>query len=712
MAASPSPVAGKGTIPSSKAPISLRLYKVLGTNYDDPGVKEALVTLSELYDTQRETQVNKRVDSDSEEEDESSSPEKTPVLSRENVAEKARKNFRRDVGSKLADGSRKFLQAFGEVDQKLDVLQSVLADMRTTCDNAQAQLRSTGDSCSVLLNRANRLHNQRADVETRQTIVSLLLERFTLTEEEVQAVVSRDVPVGPRLFEAMTKIEQIRADATVLLSGEEGQTQAGLDIMADTASTLEQGYQKLLRGCCLEFSKFGRGANLEVSDDTKEAVRRLQKRPELLEEALLILSETRHNTLLQNFLVALTKGGPAGVPRPIELHAHDPIRYVGDMLAWVHQTIAGEHEFLEALFDIKQDKRMVGSVRKFNHDNPQAVQEALIGQLLDTAVDGLAKPLKLRILQTIKSQEGSITSYKLANLLQFYAVTMSRTVGESAFLSATLHELTEVAHQVFFEGIEAQSRSLLRFLHPPNEDLSPPLTLYDHAQILREMMAVYDSSLLGDEDEPNRREGFTRILDILIPPIIEMCEKMADLKGTKDPRKDAWDRHIFLINCLEYLESVLHPFAFTMKHLGNLEALIDTHAQGLVDSHFEQLLVDSGLSPIIAAIDNHSADTPLSHIPQASSQSLTAAVRQFSTFLSTLDVLSSPRLQLLTAPALPGTIHRRALTKIALAYEKICIQVKRPENKYEFVSTILGSQRPFGQTSTLWQLLGIQEPVR
>lgn len=68
------------------------------------------------------------------------------------------------------------------------------------------------------------------------------------------------------------------------------------------------------------------------------------------------------------------------------------------------------------------------------------------------------------------------------------------------------------------------------------------------------MMAVYDSSLLGDEDEPNRREGFTRILDILIPPIIEMCEKMADLKGTKDPRKDAWDRHIFLINCLEYLE--------------------------------------------------------------------------------------------------------------------------------------------------------------
>lgn len=26
------------------------------------------------------------------------------------------------------------------------------------------------------------------------------------------------------------------------------------------------------------------------------------------------------------------------MPRPIEMHAHDPRRYVGDMLAWVHQV--------------------------------------------------------------------------------------------------------------------------------------------------------------------------------------------------------------------------------------------------------------------------------------------------------------------------------------------------------------------------------------
>ena len=50
------------------------------------------------------------------------------------------------------------------------------------------------------------------------------------------------------------------------------------------------------------------------------------------------VATSRHNALFQRFIAALTRGGPGGMPRPIEMHAHDPRRYVGDMLAWVHQV--------------------------------------------------------------------------------------------------------------------------------------------------------------------------------------------------------------------------------------------------------------------------------------------------------------------------------------------------------------------------------------
>jgi conserved oligomeric Golgi complex subunit 6 len=49
-------------------------------------------------------------------------------------------------------------------------------------------------------------------------------------------------------------------------------------------------------------------------------------------------------------IAALTRGGPGGMPRPIEMHAHDPRRYIGDMLAWTHQALAGERELFTSLF--------------------------------------------------------------------------------------------------------------------------------------------------------------------------------------------------------------------------------------------------------------------------------------------------------------------------------------------------------------------------
>ena len=106
------------------------------------------------------------------------------------------------------------------------------------------------------------------------------------------------------------------------------------------------------------------------------------------------LSETRQATVLSTFITALTRGGPSGYPRPIELHAHDPLRYVGDMLAWVHQSIAVEREFLESLFGLRSDGRMVGSIRKFDSKGDE---EDWIRELMDLAFGKLCMPLRVHM---------------------------------------------------------------------------------------------------------------------------------------------------------------------------------------------------------------------------------------------------------------------------------------------------------------------------
>lgn len=717
------------TIPS-KNPLALRLYKVLGANYSDASTKEALETLSSFYspvaatepgasasmlgapvlkEPDRLTRDGPEDEEEEEEPDEVWGAEYARKARRKQtemeqpvdgeLALRARKGLRRDIETKLAESSRKFLTAFAEVDKKLDILQVHVGEMQTRCDEAQSKLQATNESCKHLLDRAEGLRAQREATAARQSIISLFLSRFTLTEEETQAVASRDVPVGPQVFAAMDRIEKIRIDCRVLMSGEEGETKAGLDIMSLTASLLDQAYNKLARWTSFEFRQMGKDASLDVAPLMQEAVLRLRQRPELLNDSLKILTEVRQATLLSSFLEALTRGGPGGLPRPIELHAHDPTRYVGDMLAWVHQAMAGEREFLESLFGVRGDNRMVGSVRQAKGTE----EEEYVAKLMDGDLEKLSMPLRVRVLQTVKSQEGSITAYKIANLLQFYLLTVSRTVGEEALLSKTLKAITDAAYQVFFDTIDAQGRSLLRFLHPPDSDLSPPLALRDSSQVLREIMAVYDSSLLGDEDPTEREAAFAQILEAAVDPAMEMCKRMSDLREGMP----TWDKAVFLVNCTTYMQNMLQAYSFTSTHVALLQKEVDRNIRTMVTEHSAFFLKESGLEPIVQAMDSKPEDTPLSRLPSASSQALTAALTQFDSFLSTLDPSSSPRLSLLSVPRLASSIHIDALHQIGLVYGRICDEVKKPENKYEFAGTLLGSRRPFGDMRVLWQILGV-----
>ncbi|KAJ7462784.1 oligomeric complex COG6 [Mycena galericulata] len=695
----------------SRNPVSLRLYKVLGTNFDDEATREALQTLSELYASGSTLKGKEPLRSTDEDEAEDERVKPSGLVADEHLTEtipgesaaRARKNLRRDMEQKLAEGSHQFLKAFGEVDQKLEELQQHVAAMHASCDEAETQLNLTNESSAMLLERAGSLSEERQEVENKKSIVALFLARFTLNEEEVEALTSRDIPVGQRFFRAMDKTERIRTDCRVLMAGEDGPTQAGLDIMASTSSHLEQGYEKIFRWCSYEFRQMGRDMQIEVGTTMREATHRLRQRPELLTEALTSLAQARQATLMSSFLTALTRGGPNGLPRPIELHAHDPMRYVGDMLAWVHQAIAAEREFLESLFGLQGDGRMVGSVRVFEQESEE---EDWIRELMDQAVGKLCVPLKVRVQQTIRSQESSIISYKIANLLQFYMITMRRTIGDTAVLSTSLNEITEVAYKVFYDAIETQGRALLRAtLDLDDPSLTPPLAILDHAQILREVMNVYESSLLGDEDEAEQTAGFQRILDITVDPAIEMCINNSEEKKRLRPR---WDRDVYVLNCLSYLQSVLEPFPFTSQKRQTLQNVVDENVVRLTDEHYQHIMVDAGIDKVAETCLNHDESEPLSRIPATLPALLQTALHNFSLWLSGLEVVQSPRLSQLTAQRLHITIHQAALERMARSYKLICEQVKKPENKYEAASTLLGSERPFGQVNLLWQILGLE----
>ncbi|WVQ78637.1 hypothetical protein IAT38_000724 [Cryptococcus sp. DSM 104549] len=688
-------------LPTSRNnPISLRIYKAIGTSFDDASSREALEIASSFYapptskDKGKDTSASGILEGYDWEEEEGLPKRRTL---RGQSAVTARKWLKKDVEASLAGGSRRFLEAFGEVDQKLDVLREHMQEMQVRCDQVQAELDQANSGTKYLLERADGLRSQRASAQLRASLIHLFLSRFTLSEQELAALTSRDIIVSQPLFDALDHVEKIRKDCQVLLGGEEGKMQAGLDIMAATSDQLESGYKKIHRWCQFEFRQFARETQLEVSAVMRQGVRRLRDRPALLRDALQTLTSTRQSSILQQFLDALTRGGPHGLPRPIELHAHDPTRYVGDMLAWVHQATASEHEFLEGLFGVREKGRMVGQER--GGAEGEGEEEKMVRDAMDKNLEGLSRPLKLRIQQTIKSQEGIIMAYKIANLLQFYLVTMRKTIGDQALLCTTLQEIHDQAYIAFFETLDAQGRSLLRFLHPPDATLTPPLALRDATLILRELLGVYSTSLVDPSERANDKD-LEKLLEKSVGPCVEMCERMGEMRraagGAGDGKdgmrgKGEWERDVFMVNCLGYLEHTLEAYDFTGKTLDELDEKINGHVESMTFEHHGRLLDECGLALVMNTIRNRPADTPLSRLPATSPKPLTASLLTFSTWLATISPssTSSPRLALLTSPRLAEEIHRKALRKIYEAYGEVCDIVLDGKEGYEFGETML-----------------------
>ena len=86
------------------------------------------------------------------------------------------------------------------------------------------------------------------------------------------------------------------------------------------------------------------------------------------------------------------------MPRPIEMHAHDPRRYLGDMLAWVHQSLASEHELLVGLFG-KDAAGGAGSAanprRSGSADAGAGIDMPKTTALLDRVFESICRPLKV-----------------------------------------------------------------------------------------------------------------------------------------------------------------------------------------------------------------------------------------------------------------------------------------------------------------------------
>ncbi|KAL8150974.1 hypothetical protein V2J09_020782 [Rumex salicifolius] len=655
--------------------LSRKLKKVLESRTDSPDLLASLNTLSSFY------------------------TENTP---------QARRNLRSVIEKRSLSINQEFLAASDIAQQALDRVEEEVNALAECCDKIALALNSCNASTGDIISTTERLKQELETTTQRQEIVSHFLHDYQLSNEEITAL--REEELNENFFKALAHVQEIHANCKVLLRTHH--QRAGLELMDMMAVYQEGAYERLCRWVQAECRRLGDTDNPEVDELLKMAVGYLKERPVLFKYCAEEVANMRHNAVFRRFISALTRGGPGGMPRPIEMHAHDPLRYVGDMLGWLHQALASERELVHALLAPGSMVDIGPTARRFSNitDRESGKAGPDLTFVLDRIFEGVCRPFKVRVEQVLQSQPSLIVSFKLSNQLEFFSYTISDLLGRETALCNTLWTLKDAAQKTFFDILKIRGEKLLRYPPLVSVDLSPPPALREGLLLLLEIIGNYDSMMVPSSGE---KPDFDPVISALLDPIIQMCEQAAEAhksKGTvtsrrrantevpqvkkssvdalltnsnsgSPPQSNETPSKIFLINCLCAIHQPLLGHDAASNYITNLSSTIENHILDLVQREVDSMLRRCGLLNKMSHFKNASKDEPLAQIEETSPAALSECLKLFFGLVLGTET-SLPEFELLQVPKLRSEACIQVARSLAEAYELIFNAVMDPDNGY------------------------------
>jgi hypothetical protein len=211
--------------------------------------------------------------------------------------------------------------------------------------------------------------------------------------------------------------------------------------------------------------------------------------------------------------------------------------------------------------------------------------------------------------------------------------------------------------------------------------LGPPPPLLGASATLKELLHAHqislsESDLFGDslplkdvKDSDGSATDFSRVIQRFVDPLSTLWIRMSLDITQKRPRGKSeedsqWDTQLFVINCIGYVKSILEPYQFAADSLLQLNQDMQKRLQDLIEVHYKQLSLESGLGK-----------QEINEKPQ-----VTQALDSFERFLSSPNLLASPRLNLLNVPARRLMVQQHALARLANDYDTLVEREKESDS--------------------------------
>ena len=559
--------------------------------------------------------------------------------------------------------------------QQLRHIGTIINNLNQTYKAVKDDVEAAKKEAATFLDEATKLMTQKEQLERKKELLTSLQNHFVLDVDDVAVLTQASEPVDSNFFEVVEKAKKIRKDCELLL-GLENQN-LGLDITEQTSKHLNQAFQKLYRWIQREFRTLDL-ENPQINSNVRRALRLLAERPSLFQNCLDLFAESRKMILSDSFHTALTGASQSGEEdpsvKPIELVAHDILRYVGDMLAWTHSATVGEREALEVLFVAEGEEIARGietseesGLRRLAADEadetPKFDAVRALNDLVDRDVSGVARTLRQRTEEVVHANEETILAYKLANLLNFYRITFTKLLGDRAVLLESLEMLEKEALRQFRSLMRDHIATLHAELQHTPSDLGAPEFLLGALKQLQDIMKTYEASLTPAE---SREADFKEILLEAFDPFVEGCKNMSR-------RMPSPASYVFLMNCLITSKAAILPFHFTRSRMKDICNCMNETSEKLVEVQYRFFRRESGLGDLFQGLleANNGDVAEIQSIAPVQPAKLQEAGQMLDDFLPTAMMDAMENIKHLQDSKLASRMTEDAAKKFCADFEKV-----------------------------------------
>jgi conserved oligomeric Golgi complex subunit 6 len=453
--------------------------------------------------------------------------------------ESTRRNLKPQAEREVIDINAAIIDDFGILAAQLSRVGVLVKQLNSTCDMIRKNILAAKREAAPVLEEANVLLERKKDTETKEKVLKAFTTHFVLSDEELNTLTNSGESVDERFFGVLGRTKQISKDCEVLLAyntdvsseGEGDGPRLGNEILSQTTIHLDQAYRKLYTWVTSHFKTSLDIEDPHVTASIRRALRVLSERPSMFQACLDSFAESRAKSLGQAFQDALVgnKQREGGSGKAIEFNTHEPLRYVGDMLAWVHGSAVSEREGLEGLFvgdeeGIREGLKDGGrfdvepwglSRRRQDLDDDEggAVGEQdvfdgkkALSHLISRNLAVVCQTLQSRIDVTVRTANSPVLVYKIYNLLDFYHGIFAKLLEESSDTSlagiiSTLRSST-LAH--FEEAVGQERDANIAAVGDHADDssnLTPPIYYTTALSRFSEICRIRGSSLTVSELE-------------------------------------------------------------------------------------------------------------------------------------------------------------------------------------------------------------------